>query len=247
MSPLDGAIDVRFYKGQIRADQPRVGYRAGTDAALLAASINAKDGSKILELGCGTGIVLLMADYRLKGGGEYAGLENNLQMLELARFNTGKHENIEINEGTVAEIPKSWHLQFDQVITNPPYFENPDAVRMSTAKAPSFVSDTSLEDWIGAMLKTLKPRGYGTIIYRADGLEKILHALHGQAGQIRILSTHSYEDEPAKRVLVRFRKGVKSESAILPPLILHDRDGESRYTEKATQILCGELPINMDV
>ncbi len=247
MSRLEDPLEVWFYNNQIRIDQPQEGYRAGTDAALLAASVDAKPNSKILELGSGSAAVLMMADFRIPGC-ELAGLENDQNMLALARHNTGNYDNIEINEGTVANIPKSWHLQFDQVVTNPPYFDDPDAVRMSDAKAPSFVSsDTVLKDWIEAMLITLKPRGSGTIIYRADGLEKILNPLFGKAGNIRILPIHSYDNEPAKRILVRFRKGVKSESAILPPLILHERNSETRYREQATQILCGELPIDMSV
>jgi len=243
MSLID---EVWFYDGKVRADQPVEGYRAGTDAALLASSVSAKSGTKILELGSGSGVVLLMADFR-NPGCELAGLENNQQMLALARNNTETNENIEINEGTVANIPKSWHLQFDQVIANPPYFEDAEAVRMSTSKAPSFVADTSMQDWIDALLVTLKPRGTGTLIYRADGLENILHAIFGKVGKIRVLPIHPHADAPAKRVLLQFRKGVKSESAILPPLILHDRDSGGRYSKTADKILCGELPIDMSV
>lgn len=242
MSLLD---EVWFYNGRVRADQPVEGYRAGTDAVLLSSSIAAKSGTKILELGSGSGAVLLMADFR-NPGCELAGLENNRSMLALARQNTQTYENIEINEGTVANIPKSWHLKFDQAIANPPYFEDPNAVRMSSAKAPSFVADTSLEDWIDALLVTLKPRGTGTIIYRADGLESILHAIFGKVGKIRVLPVHSYKDEPAKRILLQFRKGVKSESAVLPPLVLHDRDSGERYSKIAETILCGDMPIDMN-
>lgn len=244
MRSLENIDEVWFYKDQVRIDQPQKGYRAGLDAAVLAACVDAKNGSKILELGSGSGAVMLLADFRVKNL-RFTGLENNPDMVALSRQNASQHMNVEITEGSVVDLPKSWHLQFDQVISNPPFFDNINAIRMSDEKAPSFVSDYGLDEWISAMLKALKPRGYGTIIYRSDGLEKILHTLFGKAGRIKILPIHPFKNEPAKRVLIQFRKGVKSESAILPPLILHDRSSENRFTDDAAKILCGEMPIDM--
>jgi tRNA1(Val) A37 N6-methylase TrmN6 len=215
--------DVRFFDGKVRVDQPKTGYRAGNDAILLAASLTGKPGTRFLDLGCGSGIVMRLADHRLPGC-QFVGTEKDPDMLKLARHNSSDQENIEIMDGDVGAFPKNLHLRFDQVVSNPPYFDDLNAVRMS---------------------KAMKPRGTGTLIYRADGLEKILHSLFGQAGNIRILPIHSHENEPAKRIIIQFRKGVKSESAILPPLIMHDRDSSKKYSEQAAKILCGEMPINM--
>lgn len=237
--------DVRFYGGAVRADQPKAGYRAGNDALLLAASLNAKPGEKCLEFGTGSGAVLLLVNHRLPDC-HFTGVENNPEQFALAHENTDTHDNIEIVESDIADLPESWHLQFDQVFANPPFFDDSTAVRMSDVKAPSFVNgDTRLDDWIAVMLKTLKPCGIGTLIARADSLEKVLHALFGKAGRLRILPIHSFAHEPAKRILVQFRKGVKSESAILPPLVMHDEAGEGRFAPHADKILCGELPIDM--
>ncbi|NNC37466.1 MAG: methyltransferase domain-containing protein [Acidimicrobiales bacterium] len=238
--------DVRFYKGAVRADQPANGYRAGNDALLLAASIRAKPGQKCLELGTGSGVVPLLVNHKWPDL-ELIGIEKNNEMVRLARENTKSHDNIAIVESDILELPKSWHLQYDQVFANPPFFDDFGAVRMSPAKAPSFVNDdVGLEDWIAVMLKMLKPRGIGTLIARADSLEKICHSLYGKAGRLRTLPIHSYADAPAKRVLVQFRKGVKSESTILPPLVMHDDGGNDRFSAQAEKILCGELPIDMN-
>lgn len=244
MSALNS--EVLFYGGVVRADQPISGYRAGNDALLLAASINARSGEKCLELGTGSGVVLLLANH-LTPDCHFTGVENSTSQIALAIENTKDHETIKIVESNITDLPKSWHLQFDQVFANPPFFDDADSVRMSTAKAPSFINEaTGLADWIAVMLKMLKPRGTGTIITRADSLEKILHSLFGKAGRLRILPIHSFVDAPAKRILMQFRKGVKSESAILPPLVMHDKIGEGRFTEQAAKILCGEMPIDMN-
>ena len=46
-----------FLDGKIKIYQPIKGYRAGTDAVLLAASIKTFKGYKILDLGSGAGTI----------------------------------------------------------------------------------------------------------------------------------------------------------------------------------------------
>lgn len=238
-------LDVKFFDGQVSVHQPSEGYRAGTDAILLASSLDAKPSEQILELGCGTGVVMLLANHHLPKC-HFTGLEKSNDMLTLSRSNTQHAGNIDIVEGSIRKIPKDWHLRFDQVVANPPYFDNRRAVRMSGAKETSFVNKgLTLDDWIGAILLTLKPRGIGTLIYRADGLEKICCALSGKAGRLRILPIHSYSDTPAKRIIVQFRKSVKSESALLPALVMHERakenqTSEEKYAPEAAKILTGK-------
>ena len=234
------SLEVKFFGGQVSVTQPGEGYRAGTDAILLASSLNAQAGDKILELGCGTGVVMLLATHHLPDC-SFTGLEKSEDMLALANANTKDHDNIDIVSGSIRRIPHDWHLQYDQLVANPPFFDNRRAVRMSAGKEPSFVNKgLTLDDWLGAMLICLKPRGVGTLIYRADGLEKICAALLGKAGRLRILPIHSYADEPAKRIIVQFRKGLKSESALLPALVMHERGGAKRYAPEVAKILSGK-------
>jgi len=238
--------EVWFYSGALRIDQPVSGYRAGNDALLLAASIKTNPGDKCLDLGTGSGVIPLLINHR-QSSLKVTGVEKDADNFRLARENCEKHDNIEIVHGDILNLPHDWYLQFDQVVTNPPYFDDPKAVRMSDAKAPSFVSgNVNLKTWIEVMLKMLKPRGTGTLIVRANSLEKVLHALFGKAGKMRILPIQSFANQPAKRILVQFRKGVKSESAILPALVMHEAGSDEKFSPLAAKILCGEMPIDMD-
>ena len=47
-----------FLGGKLSLFQPKDGFRAGLDSVLLAASVNAKSGEKVLEIGSGVGTVL---------------------------------------------------------------------------------------------------------------------------------------------------------------------------------------------
>ena len=55
-----------FLGGGIRIWQPKKGYRAGIDPILLAASVNASEGQKVLDLGCGVGTASFAIGYRVK-------------------------------------------------------------------------------------------------------------------------------------------------------------------------------------
>ena len=47
-----------FLGGKLKLLQPRTGFRAGIDSVLLAASVTASPGEKVLDIGIGVGAVL---------------------------------------------------------------------------------------------------------------------------------------------------------------------------------------------
>lgn len=231
--------EVFYYDGAVRADQPLSGYRAGIDAVLLAQSLAPKQGQSVLELGVGSGVVLKCLHNKFPNA-RYVGIDLNPDMLALAHHNTADIAAIEIALMDVGAMNVDWNLSFDFVIANPPFFNAASDGRMSEAKAPSFVAGPAkLADWGASMVKALKPRGTGVMIYRADGIDAVMRALGPQAGQVEILPIHPFADAAASLVIVRFRKGVKSRAKIWPALILHERDSAQKYTKRATQVLNG--------
>ena len=65
-----------FLGGKLHLSQAPDGYRAGIDAALLAASVTLKPGAYAAEFGCGAGAALLSAAL-LNTGAVFTGLERD--------------------------------------------------------------------------------------------------------------------------------------------------------------------------
>ena len=235
--------------GRVRLRQARVGYRAGLDAALLAAACDARPGARLLEAGCGVGGALLAAATR-RPDTLFVGVERDLAAAALARQNVdlnGLNARIEIVQGDVDQGFKALGLApFDAVIANPPFFDDPAAIRgPHPAREGAYLADGGLEAWTGFLLKAVREGGSITVIHRADRLADLLAGLGAKAGSFRIRPIHPFADEPAKRVLVRATKTGKAPLVLLSPLILHERGG-AKHSDAAEAILRGEAALGWD-
>ena len=236
---LNGCVHIR---------QSTTGYRAAIDPVLLAAAVpTTRPGQRVLDLGCGPGAALLCYLFRVVSD-HALGVEIDPDAADLARANieaNGFSDRATIVEGDARNLSDLIDpASFDQVFANPPYLDpkradrppNPDKDR-SHVEGPM-----GLAQWLDAMLAALRPKGGLTLIHRADRVQEILVALGGRVGDVEILPLWPRVGVPAKRVIVRGRKGVRGGTNVHPGLILHG-EGQA-YTEAAQAILRdgGALP-----
>jgi len=239
---MDFSDDV-ILGGRVRLRQALGGYRAGLDAALLAAACDAGDGGRVLEAGCGAGAVLLAAAVR-RPGTRFVGVERDREALELAKANielNGLACRVEALAGDVGEPFSRLRLvPFDAVLANPPFFDDPAALRgPAPAKREAWISDDGLAAWVAFLAGSVREGGSITLIHRADRLGDILAHLRAKAGSFQVRPIHPFADAPAKRVLVRAIKTGKAPLQLLPPLVLHPRAG-GKHTAETEAILRGE-------
>ena len=242
----DAVVENALLGGRVRLRQPAKGYRAGMDAALLAAACPALPGQRVMEAGCGAGAVLMQIAAR-RPGAALAGLERDAAMAGLASENAalnGWGERIEVRQGDVAAGFRALDLEpFDWAVSNPPFFDDPGALRApAPGKRGAWMADDGLAAWTGFLLKAVKEGGRIVMIHRADRLADILALLGDKAGSFAVRPVHPYADEPARRVLVQAIKAGRAPLRLLPPLILHDRDG-AKHSAEAEAILRGEAEI----
>jgi tRNA1(Val) A37 N6-methylase TrmN6 len=222
----------RLLGGRVRLIQPLKGYRAATDPVLLAAAVSARRGERVLDLGCGAGAAAFCLAARVPGL-ELHGLEIQPAYLALAHDNARLNGvAITLHEGDVAAVPRALRqLVFDHVMVNPPYHAETAiaspvagrdmAHREGAHREGAGEAGARLGDWIAAGLARLKPKGWLSVIHRAERAPELLRLLDGPAGAIALLPLAPRAGREAGRVIIRARKGAKAPFRLLPPLVLH--------------------------
>lgn len=234
-----------FLDGKVRLIQPVEGYRAATDPVLLAASIPARSGQKVLDIGCGVGAASFCLRARVQGL-KIWGLELQEQLWQIAlenrRLNQAE-DDIEFIHGDLLDRNLDLPFQsFDHVMANPPYFEagsinSPPNDIKATAHVEG---DARLNSWVDFALRMVKPKGTITFILRTERLEDLLLAIRGRLGELTLFPIWSHDPvlpqaKPAKRFILSGRPNLRSPMQISPGLVIHEADGN--YRQQAQDIL----------
>ncbi len=239
-----------FLGGRVQLYQPVDGYRAGVDPVLLAAATPAQPGQTVLELGCGAGAASLCLHARVTGL-SLTGVEMQPLYADLARRNAVLNgADMRVVDADLRHLPSDIKARgFDHVIANPPYYDRARSTSsINAGRDMALAGDTPLSDWIDVAAKRLAPKGYLTMIQKADRLPDILTPLMARLGSVRVRAIQPRVGRLAELVLVQARKGGRAAFVMEQPLILHEgerhlRDGES-YTAQVLTILRegGDLP-----
>ena len=213
--------------GRLNLRQPRKGYRAGLDAALLGAAVEAHASERVLEAGCGPGAALLQAAVRGPGA-RFTGVERDPAALALAAENVRANAldpRITVLAGDVDKGFRALGLEaFDAAFSNPPFFDDSGALRAPhPSRQGAWMATGGLASWTRFLLKSVREGGRITVVHRADRLPDLLALLGETAGSFRVRPVHPFADAPAKRVLVRAVKTGRAPLVLLPPLVLQDR------------------------
>lgn len=236
MSDFDDSALTRndFLGGLVRLWQPKDGYRAGLDPVLLASSVPARDGQRVLELGCGAGQVLLCLGARVPGL-QLTGVELQPNYAQLARRN-GRENGIEIEvaQGDLAGLPEDLRQrQFDHVLANPPYYpRGTHSPANDVGRAAALGEQTPLGLWIKVAAKRLAPQGQLHMIQRMDRLPEMLIACDGRLGSIEVLPLAARIGRAPDLLILRARKSGRAAFRLHAPLVLHqgarhEADGDS--------------------
>lgn len=239
----DGLSRDRFLGGRLEILQPLEGYRAGVDPVLLAASVPARPGQGVLELGCGVGVASLCLARRVPGLA-LTGVERDATYADLAARNgVGNGVALEVITADLAALPADLRQRsFDHVIFNPPYFH-----RDAGTPAPGALREaaqgeqTPLALWVDVAIRRLAPKGRLSMIHRADQLPRVLAALDGRVGSVAVWPLAGRDARQAGRVIVQAQKAARGAFVLNAPIVLHAggahlTDGED-YTPLARAVL----------
>ncbi|WP_372993332.1 tRNA1(Val) (adenine(37)-N6)-methyltransferase [Sulfitobacter sp.] len=200
--------------------QPRKGYRAGVDPVLLAATVPAQAGQRVLELGCGVGAASLCLGARVPGLA-LTGVEIQPTYAALARRNS---QDFEVVDADLAQMPLALRQrQFDHVLANPPYFDRDASIASKdSAREAALGERTPLEKWVEIAAKRLAPKGQAHFIHRAERLPDLIRALPHDMGSIEVLPIAPRIGRMAELIILRARKSGRGAFRLCAPLIMHE-------------------------
>lgn len=226
--------------GAIKLLQPKNGYRVAMDPILLVSQVEIKSNQSILDAGCGVGTMSLILKH-MDSSLKITSVDIDSDMTDLCKQNS-ENNYLPLDIINCSVDSKSLkQMEFDCIVTNPPFYDISD-FRISNRKRSANFETIDLNTWLSSCIKRLKFKGNFYIIHIAERLADILNIINEQMGKIEIIPICSYKDQQAKRIILKCRKGSKESLRIMPPLVIHNEDGE--FSKYVKDILKGQFRIS---
>ena len=231
--------DLEF--NNLKIIQNTKGFCFGIDSILLTDfAKDLKAGSKVIDIGTGTGIIGILLCEKSKLH-HITGIEIQKEVAQMAQRSV-KLNNLEekfnilnINIKNVFEFIRPNTI--DCIVTNPPYIKiNTGAKNLGKKKLISrHEVECNLEDIIKISYKLLKSKGEFYMVHRAERLVDIIYLLRKyRLEPKKIRFVHSKQNSSPKLILIKCIKDGGHSLKIDKPLIIYNDNGE--YTQEIYKI-----------
>ena len=190
-------------------------FRLGSDSEALGGFAQVKKKEKVLDLGCGGGVLGLYLLAR-EPSIQITGLDLNPDAVELARENFAANElNATVVQGDMRNARELFPAgHFDLVISNPPYFAAGSGYSGGSARMEE---ECTLDDVCAAAGWAVKNGGRFAIVHRPERLVDLFCALRQYDMEPKRMRFVQARDLPPSAVLVEAYKQGKPGLVVYPP------------------------------
>ena len=228
--PLPVLTDDTLFQGGLICRQSRDGYRFSVDAVLAAHFATPKAGQRVLDLGCGCGVIGLILAYRYPHI-TVCSLELQEQLAALTEENSARNglsDRMRVIRGDVRTIGELLAPEtVDLVVCNPPYRKKASGRinQDDQAACARHELTAAVEDFVRASAFCVKNRGRVVFVYPAGRCNTLLNALQRSRLTLkRLQPVYSYPGTTSARlVLIEALKNGGEQSEILAPFYIYER------------------------
>ena len=225
---------------QVVISQNPDGYRYSVEPFLLAHWVRPAEGSRILDIGTGCGVIPLLLMSR-QPNLEITAVEIQNSLYQKALDNVksnGWADRIRILERDFRSMTGEWEPEtFDWILSNPPY-RKVNSGKLNPCREKAIARhelSLTLETLVATSAPLLKPGGKIALAYPYHRLDEVMGQLRGvQLHPTRFVRVFGHEQVAPKICLIEAVKGETPQAALEETLTIYHTDGS--YTKTMQDI-----------
>lgn len=226
-----------FQFKQFTIHQDQCAMKVCTDACILGAwfADKAPAWSQVLDIGSGTGLLMLMLAQKHKG--DIKGIELDLTAFRQLQTNIGQSpwkQKLKVFPGDARSF--SFPEKFDFIISNPPFFEGDLPAASDTANLAKHSKELTLAELLTVIDSNLSPEGsFGVLLpyHRTDWFEQLARENYGFWLREKLLVRQTPRHDYFRSVLYFSR----NREGFVPTAELTIQNSEGKYTEDFVQLM----------
>lgn len=149
----------------------RCAMKVGTDGVLLGAWVPVEKARKVLDIGCGSGLIALMIAQRSASEVEIDGVELEPEAAQQASSNAAQSpwaERVHIYAQDVHQFAESHPHQYDLIVSNPPYFAPAVACRDEARDTARYTGSLTHDALLNCAEKLITKEGIFCVVLPHD-------------------------------------------------------------------------------
>ena len=188
-------------------------FHINTDTAVLGMFIEDLHGKTVLDIGTGSGALLLYAHYH--GAGRLIGVDIQKEALKLADENIGRYtDDYELHDCPVQELQID---PVDVIVCNPPFYEVGNLRKSDNWNKAMFEETLSPDEMFAAFRKFLKDNGEVYTLYPA---ERFPACIRHKMKIMKLRFVHDEKRPYASRFTAKLKIGPMKKLKIMKPIMI---------------------------
>ena len=210
---MDYLINKQWYYHQVDT-----GYHVNNDTIFLAGFINARHKDRILDIGCGSGALMILVHHMFRPF-QIDGIEIDPVAFEYAKLNISWNKMDALTTLIYGDINTYNDPDgYDVIISNPPYYPCGGTRIDPSIYQGRYQTHLSFDQLITSIHSLLRPKGTAYIVYPVHGLNQIMACIHAYGmGITRVRLYYPSEKKDASIMALAIRHGQNQHCRIEKP------------------------------